>query len=522
MDDIRLENTISLKYCQADVVCVKDMRTTGNLLVRQMKFIKVIIMEFNQMQKLFLIWILLLGFAVTSQGCASRVTTSSEKRHWKCNYIEDVKINTVPPGATVYLQGKKLGSAPVTEKVKVSEFTLVQEGTYKNKTLMTIDKNLSGWTPAFGPGTKSERVNETTWDGRLTPTRMNTQPYTIIAYAEGFTPTKKEIVIDASDSAFNRAIADAAPNGDGRMNTTFLGERNVLIVLRPDSDFDNKIISRKQIEPKLRKVEGIPNNKFNNWAVIIGISEYQYSGENGLTNLIFADDDATAFVRSLRNLGWSEDHIKLLTNEEATQRNIMIALESWLTKAGPKDQIILFWAGHGYPDPEDPEKVYFATYDTDISIPATGYRMDQVRRALEERKSKNVILLADTCHAGKLITRGDSSRGISIIPNIKKLNIPKGWIFMVGADTDRQAIEDSSWSNGAFTHSLVNGLNGAADGFQSIGPKDGVVTMGELRAYINITMPEETLKVLGVAKRPVITTSTGDPDIWKLTLQVKP
>lgn len=146
--------------------------------------------------------------------------------------------------------------------------------------------------------------------------------------------------------------------------------------------------------------------------------------------------------------------------------------------------------------------------------------MDQVRRALEERKSKNVILLADTCHAGKLITRGDSSRGISIIPNIKKQNIPKGWVFMVGADTDRQAIEDSSWSNGAFTHSLVNGLNGAADSFQSIGPKDGVVTMGELRAYMNTAMPEETQKVLGVAKHPVIATSSGDPDIWNLTLQV--
>ncbi len=34
MNDIRLENTISLKYCQADVFCVNDMRTTGNLLVK--------------------------------------------------------------------------------------------------------------------------------------------------------------------------------------------------------------------------------------------------------------------------------------------------------------------------------------------------------------------------------------------------------------------------------------------------------------------------------------------------------
>ena len=92
---------------------------------------------------------------------------------------------------------------------------------------------------------------------------------------------------------------------------------------------------------------------------------------------------------------------------------------------------------------------------------------------------------------------------------------------MVGADTDRQAVEHSSWSNGAFTHSLIKGLTGKADGFQSAGAKDGVVSMGELKAYMNTAMPDETQRVLGVAKHPVITTSTGDPDIWNITLQVK-
>ena len=250
------------------------------------------------------------------------------------------------------------------------------------------------------------------------------------------------------------------------------------------------------------------------WAVIIGVSKYQNSGQNGLSNLIFADDDAKAFARSLQNLGWNDSHIKLLVNENATEKNIKIALESWLSKAGPNDQIILFWAGHGFPDPEDPEKVYFACYDTNINIPATGYRMDRVRTVLEERKAKNVILLADTCHAGKLITRG--KRGLSIIPQIDKMQreqqVPKGWVFMVGADTDRQAVEHTSWTNGAFTHSLIKGINGEADGFQSAGAKDGIVTMGELKDYMNISMPDETQKVLGVAKRPIITTSTGDPD----------
>jgi hypothetical protein len=264
------------------------------------------------------------------------------------------------------------------------------------------------------------------------------------------------------------------------------------------------------------------NEQHNNWAVVIGISKYKYSGQGGLNNLIFADDDAKVFARTLYNLGWNESHIRLLVNEEATKRNIEIALESWLTKAGSNDQVILFWAGHGYPDPENPERVYFACHDTDISIPATGYRMDKVRTALDEIKSKNVVILADTCHAGKLITRGE--RGISIVPQIDKMareqKVPKGWVFMVGADTDRQAIEHTSWTNGAFTHSLIKGLTGAADGFQSAGVKDGVVTMGELKDYMNISMPDETQRVLGVAKRPVITTSTGDPDIWNLTLHV--
>ncbi len=309
--------------------------------------------------------------------------------------------------------------------------------------------------------------------------------------------------------------------------STLLSDRSLHTHLsRADSSYPVAKLPKETVYTKDRSAVTVPGSGImRRWAVIVGISKYQYAGQSGLTNLIFADDDAKAFEHSLRNLGWSDSHIKTLINQDATEKNIRIALESWLTKAGPDDQVVLFWAGHGSPDPEDPEKVYLATYDTDISIPATGYRMDKLRSALEEVRSKNVILLVDTCHAGKLITRGDSSRGISIVPNIKKMareqKIPKGWIFMVGADTDRQSIEHSSWSNGAFTHSLLKGLNGAADGFQSAGAKDGVVTMGELKAYMKTSMPDETQRVLGVAKHPVITTSTGDPDIWNLTLQVR-
>ncbi len=257
------------------------------------------------------------------------------------------------------------------------------------------------------------------------------------------------------------------------------------------------------------------------YAVVIGISIYAHESPGTLDNLLYADQDARAFAKALEGQGWNPDNIRVLINEQATRRNVTIALDSWLTKAGPEDVIVLFWSGHGFADPEDPEKVYFACHDTDIRIPATGYRMDHVHRSLEEKKAQNVLVFADTCHAGKLITRG--GKGVSIVPQIEKMRrenkVPKGWIFMVGADTDRQAIEHTSWTNGAFTHCLLKGLKGEADGFESSGPKNGVVTMGELRSYLNAAMPDVTQRVLGVAKRAVITTSSGDPEIWGISLR---
>jgi len=293
------------------------------------------------------------------------------------------------------------------------------------------------------------------------------------------------------------------------------GKWNVNIFL------DNELFTSRTFKLEgARPKAGLPERK--GYAVVIGISKYMHAGDN-FTNLPFADDDAKAMRNMLSKLGWEDDHIKYLADEKATYRNVTIALESWLTKAKENDLILLYWSGHGFPDPENPEKVYFACYDTDPNIPATGYRMDRVIRSLSERNTKNVVVFADTCHAGKLITRG--KRGLSLVPYIENLKynkqVPKGWIYMVGADTDRQAIEHSSWSNGAFTHCLIKALSGQADGYESIGQKDNIVTLGELRAYMESVMPNETQRVLGVAKHPVITTSSGDPEIWKLNLQLK-
>jgi hypothetical protein len=285
---------------------------------------------------------------------------------------------------------------------------------------------------------------------------------------------------------------------------------------------DNDLVASEKFEIAAPPTLSLLADRRNAFAVVVGISRYYHQQRNPLPNLAFAEDDAYAFAQILRDLGWSDSHIKLLVNEKATRENISIALESWLTKAGKDDMVVLFWSGHGYFDPENPQKTYLACYDTKMWIPATGYRMDHVRNALSELRTKHVVVLADTCYAGGLAT----TRGIGVVnPHLKKLKeespFPKGWVWMVGADTDRQSIEHSSWKNGAFTHVMLKGLSGKADGYQGAGAKDGVVDLGELRAYMQTVMPDETLKVIGVAKHPTIITSSYDTEVWKLSLKVK-
>ena len=258
------------------------------------------------------------------------------------------------------------------------------------------------------------------------------------------------------------------------------------------------------------------------WAVVIGISEYESEDAGGLGRLSFADNDARQFAKALEAQGWSRDHIRLLTNREATKRAVENALETWLRRARPEDYIVLFWASHGWPDPEDGEKAYFACCDSRPADPSSGYRMDRARMALEERGVRNVIVIADTCHSGKIV-RDASPRGLSVVPALdamqKNSQIPKGWVFIASADPSRKAYEDKAWNNGALTHTMLQGLGGAADGYRSAGASDGRVTLGELKEYVKDRMSEEGLNVIGARLEPFFYTTSGDPEIWNLSLR---
>lgn len=257
------------------------------------------------------------------------------------------------------------------------------------------------------------------------------------------------------------------------------------------------------------------------FAIIVGVSSYKHSQQDhGLTRLNYADNDAVGFYDQLITLGWKKENIRLLIDDAATEDAITETCKDWAARAR-NETLVVYWSGHAYPDIADPERVFLACYDSQTHRPSTAIEMGDFRRHLARHEAHNVILFADTCHSGNIISRGDS-KGLAIRPALdamKKHNeIPKGWIIVASADSDRSAYEDKAWSHGAMTYAILNGLTGEADGCGSGGNRDRLVTLGELKSYVTREMGSETLKTTGVKLEPLFYTTSADSSIWNLTL----
>ena len=106
--------------------------------------------------------------------------------------------------------------------------------------------------------------------------------------------------------------------------------------------------------------------------MVIGISDYKYDTRRdpakGIPDLRFADEDARAFARFLTSPAggaFRPDHALLLTDRKATIKEVRKGIGDFLARSLEDDLVIIFYAGHGIPDPKNPENLYLACYDTE-------------------------------------------------------------------------------------------------------------------------------------------------------------
>jgi len=233
------------------------------------------------------------------------------------------------------------------------------------------------------------------------------------------------------------------------------------------------------------------------WAVIIGVSEYENAGVGGLKNLRYASRDAEQLYSQLigsRAL-WSKENIKLLTDKQATKEAVSIAILDFLKKAQKDDMVVIFFSGHGSPDPARPKNNYFLCYDTDpTKLTVTGFPMWEIDNALERGiiEAKRVVVLADACHSGGFAPEGmkdlsivsrNVSEGINVFAKRAATRV------VTSCEPGELSQEKANWGDGhgAFAYALIKGLKGTADSKfnkNSRGNGDGKIDLDELVHYV--------------------------------------
>jgi uncharacterized caspase-like protein/tetratricopeptide (TPR) repeat protein len=229
------------------------------------------------------------------------------------------------------------------------------------------------------------------------------------------------------------------------------------------------------------------------WAVIVGISSYQHLPD--AAQLRFAHRDAaelSEFLRSAAGGALAGDHVRMLTDGQATLAQIRAALHTWLAgSAGPQDVVYFYFAGHAVLDEHDDG--YFVTHDADPqNLHATALPFQEVDSLLSTRlRAAVVVMIADACHTGRLgwssFSAAAPSRAGEPLGRIGQGD--RSFLKLLASRPTEQSFEDEKLSggHGVFTHTLLEGLSGPADA-----DGDGVIRAAEAIDYVSRRVPELT------------------------------
>ncbi|MBV6519856.1 MAG: hypothetical protein DCC43_05740 [Candidatus Brocadia sp.] len=232
------------------------------------------------------------------------------------------------------------------------------------------------------------------------------------------------------------------------------------------------------------------------YAVVVGISDYK---DPGIADLKYADADAQAFYDFLTSPAggdFQKDQVLLLKNEQATLKNVTLAITNFLKRAKDPDFVVIFMACHGEPEPDRPGNLYLLMHDSEPgSLSATAYHMENVNADMKRYvAAKRLIFFADACHSSGLTGEMTSTRGgaNTIHAALSTLRATReGWGIVSASRAREVSVESSQFGggHGAFTHYLLEGLKGKAD---AEGNKNGIVTLVEAFDFVEENVKKAT------------------------------
>lgn len=175
----------------------------------------------------------------------------------------------------------------------------------------------------------------------------------------------------------------------------------------------NQNISLKKFIVTRRNQDGSEYNVADakNYLLVVGINNY--TSWPALNNAVADADTLTKVLTS--QYKFDKENVTVLLNEQANRSNIYETLRGYIEKITPKDNLMIYYSGHGYFDKLLSEG-YWVPVDGVKGDVSSYMPNDQLLKILENINSQHTLLVADACFSGSLFA--SSNRGFS--ENVEK------------------------------------------------------------------------------------------------------
>ena len=195
----------------------------------------------------------------------------------------------------------------------------------------------------------------------------------------------------------------------------------------------------------------------NNWAIVVGVNEYDFLPEAALK---FAVDDALAMQTWLRDqAGFPENQILLCGDgtagtKKATRPVLRDVLLHQLERVRKADNLWFFFSGHGL------DEHLMPIDGNPKDLPDTAISIHFVTEKLRACQAKNIVLILDMCRNE---SRDSGRKSVDSIETalrqlVKERERQQGIITLFSCGRGQSSYELSNLKQGAFTHALLEGL----------------------------------------------------------------
>jgi len=143
-----------------------------------------------------------------------------------------------------------------------------------------------------------------------------------------------------------------------------------------------------------------------NYLLVVGINEYIHWPM--LNNAVNDVNDLADVL--LKKYNFELANVTLLKNKQATQNNIYKELRALIEKITSKDNLIIYFSGHGHFD-ELLNEGYWIPVDANTNSEGNYISNSSILKIIDNINSQHTFLIADACFSGSLFS--ESRRGIT-------------------------------------------------------------------------------------------------------------